>query len=77
MKLIAIFCATAVCLGLAACSEKPQTAGTRKADTAAFTTAKGSFTASGWKSGDQVSWERQLATRAQAGQNEYNRTGDH
>ena len=32
------------------------------------------FTAQGWKPGDKASWEAQLTTRAQNGQNEYNRT---
>lgn len=77
MKPIAVVSAVVVLLGLGACSEKPQTAGTRKSDQAPFTTAAGSYTAAGWKAGDQVSWERQLATRTANGQNEYSRTGDH
>ena len=62
-------------LGLAGCGEKPQTAGTRKADTSPYASATGTHSASGWKTGDTVSWERQLSSRAQYGQNEYTRTG--
>ena len=29
------------------------------------------FTAPGWKPGDKVSWEQQLKTRTQNGQNDY------
>lgn len=58
---------------LAACGEKPQTAGTRKADTAAWQGAADGYVAPGWKAGDAVSWEQQLKTRAQQGQNEYTR----
>ena len=65
----------AVALGLLACGEKPQTAGTRKADTSPYATATGTHSAAGWKVGDTLSWERQLASRAQMGQNEYTRTG--
>ena len=32
------------------------------------------FTAPGWKVGDKASWQEQLKTRAQNGQNEYTRT---
>ena len=55
------------------CSEKPQTAGTRKADKAPYATASGGYTAGTWKEGDAVAWERQLSSRAQNGQNEYSR----
>ncbi len=58
---------------LAGCSEKPQTAGTRKADTPAWQGAADGFVAPGWKAGDAASWEQQIKTRAQLGQNEYAR----
>jgi ABC-type glycerol-3-phosphate transport system substrate-binding protein len=63
----------ALALALAGCAEKTQTAQTRKSDSKPWdgsTTAE--FTASGWKAGDQASWEEQMRTRAQA-QNEYSR----
>lgn len=58
---------------LAACGEKPQTAGTRKADSPAWQGAADGYVAPGWKAGDAASWEQQLKTRAQQGQNEYTR----
>jgi hypothetical protein len=58
---------------LAACGEKPQTAQTRKADSQPWAGAAGDpYSVSGWKAGDQASWEEQMRTRAQ-GQNEYSR----
>jgi hypothetical protein len=57
-------------LGLTACGEKPQTAGTRKADTQAWQTTSSGNVAPGWKQGDHASWEEQLRNRAQ-GQNDY------
>lgn len=64
---------TAAALALAACSDKPQTAGGVKSDTAAYQGTSNPFNAPGWKAGDKTAWEQQLKTRAQAGQNEYNR----
>jgi hypothetical protein len=61
-----------LCVMLAACSEKPQQSGTRKADVAAFNGATPAYMAQGWKAGDAGSWEAQLKTRAQ-GQNEKSR----
>jgi hypothetical protein len=55
------------------CGEKAQTAGQKKADAKAWDGADAAFTAGGWKSGDQKSWEEQMRARAQA-QNEYART---
>jgi hypothetical protein len=57
-------------LGLVACGEKPQTAGTRKADTQAWQATSSENVAPGWKQGDHASWEEQLRNRAQ-GQNDY------
>ena len=67
----AIVLATAV-MALAACGEDPQVANRTRQDAAAHSgTGVGAFTASGWKSGDRNSWEQQLKTRAQMGQNDY------
>ena len=67
------------CVALAACAEKPQSAGTRKADVNPVQgTAQGvnpAYTAAGWKAGDATSWEAQLKARTQSGQNEYSRIG--
>ena len=58
---------------LVACGEKPQTAHTRKSDSQPWAGAPGDpYVASGWKPGDQASWEEQMRNRAQ-GQNEYSR----
>ncbi len=69
----AVWIVLAACLGLAACGEKPQTAGPRKAIVSASQGANAAFTAPGWKVGDKASWEAQLKTRAEQGQNEYAR----
>ena len=73
MKAILLSGLAAAALLLSACSEKPQTAGTLKSDAKAWSGAEGGQVASGWKPGDQGSWEEQLRTRAQQGQNEYTR----
>jgi hypothetical protein len=73
MRLLLLAAVTAAMFALSAC-EKPQTAQTRKSDTKAWTGADNAFAASGWKAGDQTSWEEQMRLRAQA-QNEYTRTG--
>jgi hypothetical protein len=64
---------TAAVMTLAACGDKPQSAGGVKSDTAAFQGTSNAFNVPGWKAGDKTAWEQQLKTRAQAGQNEYNR----
>ena len=74
-RLVAIGAAAALSLGLLGCGEKPQTSGTRKADSRPYTAATGTHTASGWKAGDATSWEGQINSRTQNGQNEYIRTG--
>ena len=43
----------------------------RAPDTAAFQGTGMPFAAPGWKQGDKVSWEQQLKTRTQNGQNDY------
>ncbi len=63
----------AVVMGLAACSERPQTANPRRSDTLAWQGANDPYVAPGWKAGDKTSWEEQIRTRAQT-QNEYAKT---
>ncbi len=71
----ALWIALGLGLGLAACGEKPQTSGTRKADLSPVQgTADVAYTAPGWKAGDAASWEAQMKARAQFGQNEYSRS---
>ena len=58
---------------LAGCSEKPQTAATKKSDEKPWASARTAYAADGWKGGDQAAWEQQLRNRSQS-QNEYSRT---
>jgi hypothetical protein len=60
-------------MALAACGEKPQVLGGTLTDTKSFEGTGTSFSAPGWKAGDKSSWEAQLRTRMQNGQNEYNK----
>ena len=67
---------TTAVMALAACGDKPQSAGGVKSDVPAFQSVTGpgnAYNAPGWKAGDKTAWEQQLKTRTQAGQNEYNR----
>lgn len=64
------------CVLLAACTEKPQTIGTRVHDETPYAGAAAeapAFRAAGWTVGNQQSWREQLRVRTQRGQNEYNR----
>ncbi len=62
----------ATCLGLAACSDKPQTAqGMQGNDAPPYAGASQVFTDAGWKAGDKASWEEHLKVRTQRGQNDY------
>jgi len=61
------------CVMLAACGEKPQTAGSPKSDSAAYTGTGSVFTAPGWKAGDKTAWELHLKARQQNSQNDYSR----
>ena len=61
---------------LAACTEKPQTIGTRVHDETPYAGTPGGpspYTVDGWSPGDKNSWQQQLRVRTQRGQNEYNR----
>lgn len=61
---------------LVACGEKPQVGASslKKGDAKASQGAQNAFVASGWTPGDETSWQTQLRTRAQQGQNEYTRS---
>ena len=64
----------AAAASLAGCGEKAQTISQGvRGDTPAFQGTGMPFTAPGWKPGDRTSWEAQLRTRAQNGQNEYSK----
>jgi len=59
---------------LAACTEQPQTISSNaRADAAAFQGTGMPFQVPGWKQGDKTSWESQIKTRTQMGQNDYNK----
>ncbi|MGE0347799.1 hypothetical protein [Hydrogenophaga sp.] len=63
-------------LGLSACTEDPQvlTGEGVKQDGASYQGVGSSqYAQTGWKPGDKGSWEQQLKTRAQYGQNDYTR----
>lgn len=65
--------AASLALLLVACSEQPQTAGTRADATKAWQGKTSGFAAPGWKPGDQASWNEQIKQRNR-GQNDYART---
>jgi hypothetical protein len=58
-------------VGLAACTEQPQTATGIKSDVPAFQGTNMPYVSTGWKPGDKGSWEQQLKVRTQNGQNDY------
>ena len=66
-SLVAAFC-------LAACGDRPQSAGGVKGDVAPYQGVDNKYAALGWKAGDKNSWEQALKVRTQ-NQNEYTRTG--
>lgn len=71
MRLIVV---TSAIVLLAACGDKPQSAGGVKGDVAPYQGVDNKFAAPGWKAGDKTSWEQALKARTQNTQNEYTRT---
>ena len=62
----------AAAAALAACGDRTQTIKSGVVtDTAAFQGTGKVYAAPGWKQGDKTSWEQQLKTRTQTGQNDY------
>ena len=61
-------------LALVACGETPQSLGGAKQDAAPHTGTGQAYAEKSWKAGDKASWESQLRTRAQNGQNDYAKT---
>ena len=72
--LVIVSVAAAFCL--AACGDKPQSAGGVKGDVAPYQGVSNGYAAPGWKAGDKNSWEQALKVRTQNIQNEYTRTGN-
>lgn len=68
---ILLIAATIACVS--ACGEKPQTVGTPKSDTPAYTGTGSAFMVPGWKAGDKTAWEQHLKARQQNSQNDYSR----
>jgi hypothetical protein len=70
-----IIAATAIVFAIlaAACSEKPQSAGGVKGDSAPYTGTGKAYAEGNWKQGDKASWESALKVRTQAGQNDYSK----
>lgn len=79
MRRLALTTAVAAALlALTACGEKPQemNAAGVKQDSAPYQGVGSSqYANTNWKAGDKTSWEQQLKTRAQYGQNDYTRMG--
>jgi hypothetical protein len=72
--MLKIITATALVLMLAACSEKPQSAGGVKGDSAPYTGTGKAYAQPNWKQGDKTSWESALKVRTQNGQNDYTKS---
>jgi hypothetical protein len=69
-KLIVIW--TFASFAVAGCADREQTIGSNiKQDAQAFTGTGMAYAVPGWKQGDKLSWEQQLKTRTQNGQNDY------
>jgi hypothetical protein len=66
-----ILTALAIIAFTTACSEKPQSAGGVKGDSAPYTGTGKAYAETNWKQGDKTSWESALKVRAQNGQNDY------
>lgn len=74
-RTLTLAAATAALLTLSACGDQPQEIGSGvKLDGAPFAgVGKSQYAQGGWTAGDRASWEQQLKTRAQYGQNDYSR----
>ncbi|MDO9199938.1 hypothetical protein [Hydrogenophaga sp.] len=75
-RTLTIAALAAVAMTLSACGDQPQelSGSGVKQDGAPYTGVGSSqYAQGGWKAGDRNSWEQQLKTRAQYGQNDYTR----
>jgi hypothetical protein len=69
---LTLMAAVAAAAGLSGCGDKTQTIGSGVGmDAAAFQGTGKIYAVPGWKQGDKTSWEQQLKTRTQNGQNDY------
>jgi opacity protein-like surface antigen len=69
---------SAVLVTLSACGDQPQELSSGvKQDGAPYTgVGKSQYVQGGWQVGDRNSWEQQLKTRTQYGQNDYTRVAN-
>ena len=75
MRAALVTSSVAAAFFLAACGDKPQSAGGVKGDVAPYQGASNKkYAEPGWKAGDKNSWEQALKVRTQNNQNEYTRT---
>ena len=76
MRVALVTSSVAAAFFLAACGDKPQSAGGVKGDVAPYQgVSNKKYAEPGWKAGDKNSWEQALKVRTQNNQNEYARTG--
>ena len=73
MRAALVTSSVAAAFFLAACGDKPQSAGGVKGDVAPYQGVDNKYAAPGWKAGDKNNWEQALKVRTQ-NQNEYTRT---
>ena len=73
MRAALVTSSVAAAFFLAACGDKPQSAGGVKGDVAPYQGVDNKYASPGWKAGDKNSWEQALKVRTQH-QNEYTRT---
>ena len=74
MRVALVTSSVAAAFFLAACGDKPQSAGGVKGDVAPYQGVNNKYAEPGWKAGDKNSWEQALKVRTQNNQNEYTRT---
>ena len=75
MRVSLVTSSVAAAFFLAACGDKPQSAGGVKGDVAPYQgVSNKKYAEPGWKAGDKNSWEQALKVRTQNNQNEYTRT---
>ena len=74
MRSALLWACVALAIGAAGCTEKPQTKTLGSTDAASYKGTAGPYNAPGWKAGDQTSWDEQMRSRTQYGQNEYSRS---
>jgi hypothetical protein len=77
-RILSLAAVAVALVGLSACGDQPQELRSGvKQDNAPYTgVGKSQYVQGGWQAGDRNSWEQQLKTRAQYGQNDYTRVAN-